>query len=194
MLSAILPEYAHLAEVVHVIDVPSCKNDNVLKILMNADIGQAVGFFTEPTAVSEKPITTALQTESRAEDFWRWRHRMAEQLALRIKPERFGVKAMYLIGSTANSTAGPASDIDLLIHFNGSPAQKQKLLLWLEGWSLSLAEQNYLRTGYMTEGLLDVHLVTDSDVKAHTSFAVKIDAITDPALPLPMMETKETEQ
>src|SRR4030042_238314 len=72
-----------------------------------------------------------------------------------------------------------------------SRVQKQELLLWLEGWSLSLAEQNYLRTGYMTEGLLDVHLVTDSDIKNRTSYAVKIDAITDPALPLPMMESAQ---
>ncbi|OHB61887.1 MAG: pyruvate, phosphate dikinase [Planctomycetes bacterium RBG_13_46_10] len=192
MMPAILPEYAHLADVVHVIDVPSCKNDNVLKILMNADIGQAVGFFGEPAAVSDKPIAKVPTTESRSEDFWRWRHRMAEQLALRLRPERFGVQAIYLIGSTANSTAGPGSDIDLLVHFNGSPVQKQELLLWLEGWSLSLAEQNYLRTGYMTEGLLDVHLVTDSDIKNRTSYAVKIDAITDPALPLPMMESAQS--
>jgi len=187
MLPAILPEYAHLADVVYVIDVPSCENGNVLKILMNADICQAVGFFAEPAAVSDKPMVKVPPTESRSEDFWRWRHRMAEQLALRLKGERFGVRAIYLIGSTANATAGPSSDIDLLVHFNGGPVQKQELLLWLEGWSLSLAEQNYLRTGYMTEGLLDVHLVTDSDVEARTSFAVKIDAITDPALPLAMM-------
>ncbi len=187
MLPAILPEYAHLADVVHVVDVPSCENGNVLKILMNADISRAIGFFAEPAAVSDKPVVKVPPTESRSEDFWRWRHRMAEQLALRLKPERFGVQAIYLIGSTANATAGPGSDIDLLVHFDGSPVQKQELLLWLEGWSLSLAEQNYLRTGYMTEGLLDVHMVTDSDIKARTSFAAKIDAITDPALPLQMM-------
>ncbi|MBN1392121.1 MAG: nucleotidyltransferase domain-containing protein [Sedimentisphaerales bacterium] len=188
MLSEILPEYAHLADVVHIIDVPASEKGNVLKILMNADISQAVGFFAEPAVVSEKPIAAVPPAESRSEDFWRWRHRMAEQLALRLKPKRFGVQAIYLIGSTANAAAGPSSDIDLLVHFNGSEVQKQELLLWLEGWSLSLAEQNYLRTGYMTEGLLDVHLVTDSDVKARTSFAAKIDAITDPALQLPMME------
>jgi len=188
MLPAILPEYAHLADVVHVIDVPSCEKGNVLRILMNADISQAVGFFAEPAAFSEKPIAKAPTAKSRSEDFWRWRHRMAEQLALRLKPERFGVKAIYLMGSTANATAGPGSDIDLLVHFNGSDVQKQELLLWLEGWSMSLAEQNYLRTGYLTEGLLDVHLVTDSEIQARTSFAAKIDAITDPALQLPMME------
>ncbi|MFA5555187.1 MAG: PEP/pyruvate-binding domain-containing protein [Phycisphaerae bacterium] len=188
MLAAILPEYSHLAEVLHVIDVPSCENGNILKILMNADISRAIGFFAEPSAVSEKPTTIVPAAEARSEDFWRWRHRMAEQLASRIEPKRFGIKKIYLMGSTASATAGPGSDIDLLVHFNGSPVQKQELLLWLEGWSLSLAEQNYLRTGYSTDGLLDVHIVTDADIKARTSFAVKIDAATDPALPLAMMD------
>jgi hypothetical protein len=45
---------------------------------------------------------------------------------------------------------------------------------------------NYLRTGYETEGLLDVHLVTDEDIARQTSYAVKINAITDAARPLPM--------
>jgi len=102
------------------------------------------------------------------------------------------VRAVYLMGSTANATAGPGSDIDLLVHFSGSPAQRQELLLWLEGWSLSLAEQNYLRTGYMSDGLLDVHMVTDSDIESQSSFAVKIGAVTDPALPLPLGEDGAT--
>jgi hypothetical protein len=40
---------------------------------------------------------------------------------------------------------------------------------------------NYLRTGYQTNGLLDVHLITDEDIAARDSFAVKIGAVTDPA-------------
>jgi hypothetical protein len=65
----------------------------------------------------------------------------------------------------------------------------KELRLWLEGWSRCLAEINFLRTGYRTEGLLDVHLVTDQDIAERSSFAVKIDAITDPARKLPMKES-----
>jgi hypothetical protein len=57
-------------------------------------------------------------------------------------------------------------------------------MLWLDGWSRSLAETNYLRTGYRNEGLLDVHYVTDADIENKTSFAAKIDAVTDAARPL----------
>jgi len=56
------------------------------------------------------------------------------------------------------AAARPGSDIDLLVHFAGTEEQRRDLQLWLEGWSLSLAEMNYLRTGYRSEGLIDVVL------------------------------------
>ena len=112
---------------------------------------------------------------------------MATRLAALLDPRRFGVKALYLFGSTKNASAGPASDIDLLLHVEEGPAEKRReLLQWLEGWSLCLAETNYLRTGYQTEGLLDVHLVTDADVARGDSYASRIGAVTDAARRLPL--------
>jgi hypothetical protein len=190
MLGNIVPEYAHLADVIRVIDIPGCEQGHVLRILMNADLGKAIGYLAPPSVPSGEEHAAAAQrpVEPRSEDYWRWRLRMAEQLARCVKRERFGVRALYLFGSTANATAGPGSDIDLLIHVQGSPDQQRELMVWLEGWSLSLAEQNYLRTGYKTDGLLDVHLVTDEDIAARTSYAVKIGAVTDPAWPLALMD------
>jgi predicted nucleotidyltransferase len=95
---------------------------------------------------------------------------------------------MYVFGSTKNATAGPGSDIDLLVHVTGDERQRECLALWLDGWSQCLSEINYLRTGYRTKALLDVHLVTDEDVTARTSYAAKIGAVTDPARPLPIAE------
>ena len=112
----------------------------------------------------------------------------AKQIAARIDPERFGVVGLYIFGSTKNATAGPASDIDLMVHFRGTPKQKEMLLLWLEGWSQSLADMNYLRTGYYTTGLLDVHIITDEDIAQKTSYAAKIGAATDPARALKIGE------
>ncbi len=188
LLPVMLPEFAHLADVLRVIDIPDRVDGKILKIQMNAELCEAIGFFTEATAVSEDRPVAAEPAQPQSEDFWRWRTRMAERLARRLDPERFGVRAVYLFGSTASATAGPGSDIDLLIHFQGSPLQRQELLLWLEGWSLSLSEQNYLRTGYMTAGLLDAHIVTDEDIRARSSYAVKIGAITDPATLLPLAD------
>jgi hypothetical protein len=58
------------------------------------------------------------------------------------------------------------------------------LRVWLEGWSLSLSQINQLRTGYKTSGLLDIVIITDEDIKNRSSYAVKIGAISDPAMPL----------
>jgi pyruvate,water dikinase len=120
-----------------------------------------------------------------ARDFhWRWRLHMAERVAGQLEGARFGVQAVYLVGSTKNATCGAGSDIDLLVHYDGAEEHRRALDAWFEGWSLSLAEQNFLRTGVRTGGLLDVHYVTDQDIRAATSYAVKIGAATDGARPL----------
>jgi len=100
------------------------------------------------------------------------------------------VVALYVFGSTKNGTAGPGSDIDLLVHVRGSPEQHAQLSNWLEGWSLALAQVNYLRTGYKSDGLLDSHFVTDEDISKSTSFAVKIGAVTDAAKQLTLKGEK----
>ena len=51
----------------------------------------------------------------------------------------------------------------------------------MEGWSLTLSENNYLKTGYKTDGILDIHFISDKDIENKTSYALKIDAVTDAA-------------
>jgi hypothetical protein len=122
----------------------------------------------------------------RADDHWRWRLRMARRIAADVDAGAFGIKGMYVFGSTKNATAGPGSDLDLLVHVTEDKDKRERLTLWLDGWSRSLAEMNYLRTGYDSDGLLDVHYVTDEDIANRTSYAVKIGAVTDAARPLPL--------
>ncbi len=50
LLAALLPQYAHLADVLRVIEVPRERPGKMLKILMNADQVMAIGFFAEPSA------------------------------------------------------------------------------------------------------------------------------------------------
>ena len=111
---------------------------------------------------------------------------MAEQIASQVKPGIFGIKGIYLFGSTKNASAGQGSDIDLIIHIDHYNKGIEEFKMWLDGWSKCLSEINYIRTGYKTNGLLDVHFVTDSDIEKKTSWAVKINAITDAAKPLLM--------
>lgn len=113
--------------------------------------------------------------------YWIWRHEMANKIAEKLDIDKFGVKALYLIGSVKNATAGPASDIDLMLHFKGTEQQKAELQCWLEGWSLCLSEINMARTGYKTDGLLDLHFITDVDIQKHSSYAVMINSVDNRA-------------
>jgi hypothetical protein len=184
VLATILPEYAGVADVVRVIDVPRVTEGMVLRVLLNADLEEAVGFFAQPQTSALNVAGQGNQSEPASEQHWRWRLHLAERIAASLDAERFGVKRMFLIGSAKNATSGPASDIDLLVHVYGTEDQRRALEEWFEGWSLALAETNYLRTGYRTDGLLDVHYVTDEDFERRTSYAVKVGAVTDAARPL----------
>jgi predicted nucleotidyltransferase len=188
ILQEVLPEYAHLAETVKVIDVGKKVENQVLHIAMNAQLDKALGFLSTESEITLSPETMRTYVDTKSTNYWAWRFQMAEHIASQLDPERFGVKGFYIFGSTKNATAGPESDIDLLIHFDGSKKQRSELMLWLEGWSLSLDEMNYHRTGRRTGGLLDVHIVTDEDIANKNSYALKIGAVTDAARPLPMMK------
>jgi pyruvate,water dikinase len=190
ILAEVLPKFADLAETVRVIDVPRVTEGKILRVLMNADLDRAVGILSTPTHDTEPVAGGFEEAPAAAADHWRWRLRMAERIAADMDPEKFGVVAMYVFGSTKNATAGPGSDLDLLIHVTADAEKRSRLAVWLDGWSCSLAEMNYLRTGYRSEGLLDVHFVTDEDIANRTSYAVKIGAVTDAARPLPLEKPK----
>ena len=191
-LPDLLPEFAYLSDTLHVIDVPNTAPGMVLNVWMNGELDEALAVLGEKTVepaemVPESEAWSGFEPGSEAH--WRWRLNFVEEIAEQMDPVRFGVKGMYLFGSTKNATAGPQSDIDLLIHFAGTKVQRKDLLDWLEGWSLCLSHMNYLRTGHKTEGLLNVHLVTDKDIRERTSYAVKIGALTDPARPIPLRKS-----
>jgi hypothetical protein len=186
ILPDILPEFAAMAEVVRVIDVPAEASGQVLHILLNADLDQAVGILGAPAPDRSGARWEEQPVPATREDHWRWRLRMAEKIAAHLDTRRFPVRALYVLGSVKNATAGPSSDLDLIVHFTGTDRQREELSLWLDGWSRSLAEINYLRTGYAMDGLLDVHFVTDADIARGTSYAAKINAVTDAARELPL--------
>jgi hypothetical protein len=112
---------------------------------------------------------------------WRWRNEIVYKIAEKLDFENFGVEAMYLIGSTKNATSGPVSDIDILLHFRGNEFQEKELRAWFNGWSLCLSEINYMKTGYRSDGLIDLHLVTEKDIENRNSFASMIGSVNDGA-------------
>ncbi len=188
VLGDLVPDFAPLSDVIRVIDVPRSSNGLVLDVLMNAELNRAVGMLADlsTTIAPAIPRREYRINRKEAEDHWRWRLRMVEEIAAQMDAQRFGVEGLYVFGSVKNANAGPGSDIDLIVHFRGTKSQQQLLTSWLEGWSFCLSELNFWRTGVKTDGLLDVHLVTDEDIKKRTSYAVKIGAVTDPARKLPL--------
>jgi len=190
ILGDIVPEYKFLSDTVRLIDVPQSTNGSILRILMNAEQNKAVGILSELGSELYEMVQPEIESIPQSDNCWAWRLRMSEHIASQLNPVRFGVKGYYIFGSTKNATAGPKSDIDLLIHFVGTEKQREDLMIWLEGWSLCLAEMNYFRTGYKTNGLLDVHIVTDEDIASKTSYAAKIGAVTDAARPIALKAKK----
>jgi len=181
ILPEILPEYSKIGCCVKVVDISAETNGKVLKIFMNADLDEAIGYMGAPGKESKISHSQLETVENKEDNYWYWRMQICELIAANIDAKKFGVQDLYVFGSVKNANAGPASDIDLLIHFRGRKKQREELLAWLEGWSLSLDHFNYLKTGYKTGGILDVHLITDEDIANKTSYAIKIDAVTDAA-------------
>lgn len=130
--------------------------------------------------VSEKEEKELLSPTS--DEHWKWRLKYCQLIADEMDFERFGVEALYVIGSTKTAEAGPVSDIDLLTHCRSNEGQLAELKAWIEGWSLCLGEVNYTKTGYKTKGgLIDLHIITDEDIAKNTSFAVMIGAVDNSA-------------
>lgn len=188
ILPDVLPDFTNVSNTIKVIDVSQESDSQLLRILMNAEKDKALGFLSIESEIKHLRPVVHEYDDKQSKNYWAWRFQMAEFIASKLDPDRFGVKGFYIFGSTKNATAGPRSDIDILIHFDGTKKQKDELMLWFEAWSLSLDEMNYQRTGERTGGLLDIHVVTDKDIANKTSYALKIGAATDAARPLPMMQ------
>ncbi len=172
-LNEILPAFGFLSEVIRLIDVPKLRNNLYFQLLMNGDLNKAMGILMPHGSVQPDEDAGHASFGISYIDHRQWRMQMAEKIASELDAERFGVKGIYILGSTKTGTAKAGSDIDLLVHFAGTPEQRKELELWFEGWSLCLDEMNYLRTGFKTGGLLDVRFITDEELANEEILAEK---------------------
>ncbi len=116
------------------------------------------------------------------QDHWKWRYEMAEAMAHDLDMSRYGVKALYLIGSVKTGNAGPCSDIDLLAYCDDDPGRHALLQAWCEGWGLCLSRVNKKNTRFETKGsLVDLHIITDNDIQKQTSFAHMLESVSNTA-------------
>lgn len=116
------------------------------------------------------------------ETHWKWRDKMIRSAISITDYKSLGIYNIYLAGSTKTCTAGPASDIDIIVHFSGLENNRMMIINWFKAWSHCLSEWNYEKTGiFSEEGLIDLHLITDEDIKNKTSFAVMIGSLENSA-------------
>jgi hypothetical protein len=113
ILPDVLPEFRSLSDTIKLIEIPRATGGLILRVLMNADLDEAIGFLAEPAVEIRSSSASQDHGEKQSENFWAWRLEMAEHIASQLDPERFGVKGFYVFGSTKNATAGPGSDIDI---------------------------------------------------------------------------------
>ncbi len=165
ILTRFLPEYAHLNDVLKVINVRESTGGQALRILMNADEDKAMAILADDSMVIKYSDSAAMTYDSHYDEPLQWRKRMAESIGLQLDGKRFGVKGFYLFGTVFNETATANSDIDFIVHFAGNDIQKRELLLWFEGWNLSLSQVNYNRTGYTVHNFIDVTILTDDELR-----------------------------
>jgi len=187
MLGDLLPEYKKLIPVIRVINVAEATNGKILKVLINAELDEAMAVLKEHGGEIEQSKTISENATYNPEE-WKWRCDMANQMAEKLDMGKYGVNGMYIFGSTLETTASSGSDIDLIVHVDEKNWQKEKLNLWFDGWSQSLSAMNFRRTGYKTDGLLDIHYITDKDIDNKNSYAIKINSKTDRAKPLKVIK------
>jgi hypothetical protein len=137
----------------------------------------------------EEPYEENMILNPDSDQHWKWRYGMVEKIARHLDLDRFGLKGLYLIGSTKNATAGPGSDIDLIVHSDGDPSKVEDLKLWLQGWGLCLSEMNLMKSGYnLDDSLIDLHVITDEDIRKKSSYALMLTAVSDRARPIKVKE------
>lgn len=156
-LIEVLPKFKNYSHVVKLIDVSDLVEAGTLSLVMDGDANKALAFLKPP-------------------DHWNWRLKKTFELGKKLDGKEYGVKALYLIGSTKSGKAGPSSDIDIIVHFDGTEEQKEMLLEWFESEEKELIRENVERTGVQINFLLDIHFITDNDIKRNTSWATHINS------------------
>ncbi len=169
ILTRLLPEFAHVADALRVINVAEVANGKLLRVMMNGDADEALAYLYKPSGkITGNKFGAAKthehSTESSKIELRKWRKNIVERMAEQLDGERFGVESVYLFGTTYDETGEPDADIDLLFVFDGSPRDRQELLVWIEGWDMALREIYFQRTGYRLDKLLDAILVEPEQI------------------------------
>jgi len=101
-----------------------------------------------------------------------------ECLASKIR----GLRAIYMFGSTMDGSPDITSDINLLLYVSKKDPKIKKTM---EGLNTMLTDNYRELLNLKTKDcfrLLDLHYVTDKDIKSHSSAAAMLGSIHDPPM------------
>lgn len=175
-LERFLPEYKYLDEVLKVINIRENTNGNILRILMNAMEDKALAYLTMADTKTIFEEQTEYSTDDTIYDEpLQWRKRMSESIAAYLDPVKYGVKGIYLYGSVFSERASADSDIDLIVHFSGTPRQKHDLAIWFDAWNSCLSQINYNKSGYKINKILDIVMIEDNEFETRKYHAELIE-------------------
>ncbi len=170
-LGEVLSKYKALEDVILLCKIPDISQGGTISVIMDGEANSALAYIMPP-------------------DHWVWRMKKVEEIAKAMDAALYGVEALYVFGSTNEATAGPESDIDLLIHFQGNDEQRENLLSWLHEWDVKIAEENSERTGLSTEKILDIHIITDDDILKKNSWATHINSMDGAAKKISLLSSE----
>jgi hypothetical protein len=96
--------------------------------------------------------------------------------------ELYQIKNIYLAGSVKSMTAGPGSDVDLIIHDNGNEECRNRVKTWFSAWSAS-AKMNPANKKRIEnkEELFELHFISDHNIANNDSFAVMTKSVMNSA-------------
>ncbi len=179
ILLDLIPEAIEFYDIIRVIDIPKETNGNVLKIIMNPEEEKAIAFISEydnEIKIADYEIKFDNYVFN---DLPNWRRKLIQVMAKNIDRQKCGIKKIYVLTSSIATNSRPYSDIDIIIHFDGSDVQKENLLLWLSAYNDCLSEINYLRSGHKIENFLDVKIITDFDYEHNTSIIRQMNSLKE---------------
>ena len=74
---------------------------------MNGELNEALAFLDVPGQKVYLPVQEEeIGNRQQSEEYWRWRLHMAQQIGHRLDGNRFGVKGLYIFGSTKKRYCG----------------------------------------------------------------------------------------
>ncbi len=173
ILPDLLPEHTRISPTLKVISVAKETNGKILRVISNSEQSVSIAFLFESSIAPIYKLyqtTSTTKTAPSLEEPWEIRWKFVERMIRYLRPQKYGVKAVYLFGTVFSKTASATSDVDLLFYIDGNIENLIKLEVWLEPWNALLKELIFLHTGFRHPNPLDVKYIKPNELTKDNYF------------------------